>query len=369
MGVAKTLWTMGKRDETIAMVKAGLNRRGIPSEPAQVEEVLQSLFDPSASALSPDSQPSADPESELLAFRRAEFNIIRNEVNDPANVPNLRVIHTEVPSSLSSWFSRVNLVERLKETRAFYGFDRLEQSDGPLSEMPESAMRQLFRDPPTLPQERWLPAVEVFGEGIYVELHEQRLTDWQNEHADWIAGRINDGFLTRLADVSQTLPPLGAPNRSWASRYLLVHSLAHILINQLVFECGYSTASLRERLYISADTRSPMAAFLIYTAAGDSEGTLGGLVRLGRPERLGPVVHRALNRAFWCSADPVCSEQLGGQGSMLANLAACHACILLPETSCETINQGLDRAMVVGTPENRQPGFLARLLEETYTLD
>jgi hypothetical protein len=122
----------------------------------------------------------------------------------------------------------------------------------------------------------------------------------------------------------------------WASRYLLVHSLAHVLINQFVFECGYSTASLRERLYVSADANAPMAGILIYTAAGDSEGTLGGLVRLGRQERLGPVVRRALSRASWCSADPVCSENLGGQGSRLANLAACHACVLLPETSCET---------------------------------
>jgi hypothetical protein len=248
----------------------------------------------------------------------------------------------------------------------FYGFDRLEQSNNSLAGMPDTAMRQLFRVPPSQPQDRWLPAVEVFGEGIFIELQEQRITEWQKEHASWIAERIDDGLLTRLAGVSQTLPPLSAVSRAWASRYLMVHSLAHILTNQLVFECGYSTASLRERLYISADTSSPMAAFLIYTAAGDSEGTLGGLVRLGRPQRLGPVIQRALGRASWCSADPVCSEHLGGQGSKLANLAACHACVLLPETSCETINQGLDRAMVVGTPEGRKHGFLAKLLEQAY---
>ena len=134
----------------------------------------------------------------------------------------------------------------------------------------------------------------------------------------------------------------------------------------MVFECGYSTASLRERLYISNDEASPMAGLLIYTAAGDSEGTLGGLVRLGRPERLGAVIQRALSRASWCSADPVCSENLGGQGSHLANLAACHSCILLPETSCETINHGLDRAMAIGTPDARDRGALSSLLAHTY---
>lgn len=136
-----------------------------------------------------------------------------------------------------------------------------------------------------------------------------------------------------------------------------------------MFECGYSTASLRERLYISADPAAPMAGFLIYTAAGDSEGTLGGLVRLGRADRLGPVMRRALGSASWCSADPVCSEHLGGQGSKLANLAACHACVLLPETSCETINHGLDRAMVVGTPNDRSRGFMASILEKAFAFE
>lgn len=364
LGVAKTLWNMGNREDTIAMVQGGLEKIEIRSEQEQVQEVLQGLFDPSTLALPNGIQLPADPESDLLSFRRAEFNIIRNEVNDPSSVPNLRVIEAPVPSSLSPWFSRVNLVERLKVTRVFYGFDRLNQDGGELGRMPDSAMQQLFRYPPTQPQDQWLPAVEVFGEGLYIELEEQRINEWQNEYADWIEERVSDDFLIRLGGVSKTLPPLSPPNRSWASRYLMIHSLTHILINQLVFECGYSTASLRERLYVSIDSASPMAALLIYTAAGDSEGTLGGLVRLGRKERLGPIVHRALSRASWCSADPVCSERLGGQGSMLVNLAACHACILLPETSCETINQGLDRAMVVGTPEYRQPGFMASLLEE-----
>jgi hypothetical protein len=86
----------------------------------------------------------------------------------------------------------------------------------------------------------------------------------------------------------------------------------------------------------------------------------------GRPERLESVVRRALSRASWCSADPVCSENLGGQGSRLANLAACHACVLLPETSCETINEGLDRAMLVGTPNERDRGWMSDLLDQAY---
>jgi hypothetical protein len=145
--------------------------------------------------------------------------------------------------------------------------------------------------------------------------------------------------------------------------------MAHMVISQLVFECGYSAASLRERLYISADEKAPMAGILVYTAAGDTEGTLGGLVRLGRPSRLAPIMSRALSRASWCSADPVCSENLGGQGSRRTNLAACHACILLPETSCETINHGLDRAMVIGTPDDRERGLMASLLDAAFAYE
>jgi hypothetical protein len=229
-------------------------------------------------------------------------------------------------------------------------------------------MQQLFRTPPEDPQNRWLPAIEVYGEGIYFEVNGESLTSWKTANQQWLHDRLDEAFIQRLASVFQTLPPQTAADRDWAATYLVVHSLSHILVNQLVYECGYSTASLRERLYISTDPAAPMAGVLIYTAAGDSEGTLGGLVRLGQPERFEPIIKRALNRALWCSADPICSENLGGQGSRLANLAACHACILLPETTCETINQGLDRALIVGTPDRRDAGFMSELVEK-FSID
>lgn len=366
IGMARTVWKMGPDSLKVAvtMLETTLTARGVSFAEGEVEESLGAIFDPAAASLPSESLPPSEPEDELLTFRRAEFNVIRNEVNAPEHIKDLRVIPTFVPADLSNWFQRVNLVERLKETKVFYGFDRLEQPrQNLLAGLPDTAMRQLFRSPPMQPQDRWLPAVETFGEGIYLELSDESILHWQHERAAWLEHRLDDGFITRLRGEQKTLPPLGADARTWASRYLLVHSLAHVLINQLVYECGYGTASLRERLYVSADRDAPMAGMLIYTAAGDSEGTLGGLVRLGRPDRLGPLVRRALSRASWCSADPVCSEHMGGQGSRLANLAACHACVLLPETSCETINQGLDRAMVVGTPYKREVGFFSSVIE------
>jgi len=131
----------------------------------------------------------------------------------------------------------------------------------------------------------------------------------------------------------------------------------------MTFETGYGTASMRERLFISADPAAPMAGILIYTAAGDSEGTLGGLVRLGYKEIIEPVLINAVSKISWCSADPVCCEQREGTGSRGTNLAACNACVMLPETSCETFNNGLDRAMIIGTPENREVGFMSELVD------
>ena len=364
-GLARTIWNMNDHVGATAYVQARLTARGINRPPDDVTKALDCLFCAAAPIQQGVAAPS-QPESELLAFRRVEFNAIRQQVNDPKGVPNLRVIPCSVSPGMEPWIAKVNLVERLRETRVFYGFDRLQQDNKwhPPNEIAEQSMLQLFRNPPQQQAGRWLPAIEVFGEGIYIELQEQRISEWLANHMDWIIGRLDDRFVARLAGLFQTLPPIGGAARPWAAKYLLIHSLAHIIINQLVFECGYSTASLRERLYISADPTAPMAGMLIYTAAGDSEGTLGGLVRLGRPERFGHILRRALSRASWCSADPVCSENLGGQGSRLVNLAACHACVLLPETSCETINQGLDRAMVVGTPDAREHGFM----ENAYAL-
>lgn len=364
-GVARTLWNMHNKSGAVSLVQDSLRKRGFDHESTMVEKALERLLT-ATTALSVTGDCPSSPESDLVTFRRSEFNVIRSGVDDPKNIPNLRVIPSTVPESLTPWLARVNLVERLRETRVFFGFDRLEASRQPLDGMPDAAMRQLFRSVPSQTQERWLPAIEVFGEGLYIEFNENAIRSWQLSRAEWLAKRLNDAFIASLGSVSQTLPPLVGTDRAWAARYLLVHSFAHVLINQLVFECGYSAASLRERLYVAEDSTAPMAGVLIYTAAGDSEGTLGGLVRLGRAELLESVVRRAIARTAWCSADPVCSENLGGQGARLVNLAACHACVLLPETSCETINLGLDRAMLVGTPNDRGQGWMSELLDQAY---
>ncbi|HEY9289869.1 MAG TPA: DUF1998 domain-containing protein, partial [Microlunatus sp.] len=126
-------------------------------------------------------------------------------------------------------------------------------------------------------------------------------------------------------------------------RMVTLHSLAHALLDELSLTAGYPAASLRERVY--AD--DGQAGILIYTATADSAGSLGGLASLSEPDRLSAILASAIRRARWCTTDPVCIETTSS-GVDGMNLAACHACLLLPETSCEHFNLLLDRALLVG---------------------
>ena len=134
-----------------------------------------------------------------------------------------------------------------------------------------------------------------------------------------------------------------------------------LLINQLSFECGYGSSSIRERLYCEKTSNEfGMYGVLIYTASGDAEGSLGGLVRQGESNRLEDTICNAIRNAVWCSSDPVCIQSLG-QGPESCNLAACHNCALLPETCCECGNRLLDRGVVVGDLKDRTIGFFSAL--------
>jgi hypothetical protein len=135
---------------------------------------------------------------------------------------------------------------------------------------------------------------------------------------------------------------------NYVPEYLLIHTFAHLIINQLSYECGYGSSSIRERIYCEkTGNKLGMNGVLIYTASGDSEGSLGGLVRQGKPGRLEDTIVHAIQNAEWCASDPICIQSLG-QGPESCNLAACHNCALLPETCCENGNRLLDRGVIIG---------------------
>ncbi|CAL9318938.1 DrmB family protein [Streptomyces sp. SudanB135_2055] len=244
-------------------------------------------------------------------------------------------------AALGRRFGRIVLADRLREVRALSGFTRVSPD---ATFVPADTARRL----------KWLPAVEVFGEGIFLTLDPAALTAWEagRDVRRRVAGMRGD--LERSFQRDR-LEALTGPELS--PRFVLLHTLAHLLIRQLSFESGYTTASLRERVY--ARPEQDQYGILVYTAAGDAEGTLGGLVRQGEPPRLAETLVRMTEAAAWCSADPLCAEHTG-QGFGNLNRAACHACALLPETSCETGNTLLDRSLVVGGES--VPGYLESIV-------
>ncbi|MEU0188920.1 DUF1998 domain-containing protein [Streptomyces afghaniensis] len=278
-------------------------------------------------------------------WRYPEFARIRETPDDDA----LRATDPGIHADLRSHIGRVRSVTVLQETRALRGFTR-----GRDSELKLPVGKAMLRRRALPPERDWLPAYVVKGEGIYLELGPDRLARWEardevQARADLIAHRY-----------SQVISDRGGRLRDLSPRFVMLHTLGHLLINELVFTCGYSSASLRERLYVSQQNGRGMAGLLIYTAAGDSEGTMGGLVRMTRQEHLRAVFASALSDARWCSTDPVCMDAgKKGQGPDSCNLAACHGCALLPETSCEEFNRFLDRGLVIGTFDEPTLGFFS----------
>jgi len=228
--------------------------------------------------------------------------------------------------------SNLIAVNRLKEVMVFEGFRR--------------AGGENLTPPDITGEGAWLPALELYGEGIFFTLDEAMLRRWEvgkdvRERADTVDKRYSGRVETFLPEHQFDISP----------RFLLLHTLSHLMIRGFEAGAGYPAASLKERIY-SATGEGAMAGILIYVAVPDEEGSLGGLMELAKPHRFLRLLTSAFESAAWCSLDPVCSEQ-EGHGPDLLNRAACHACALVPETSCAYCNVLLDRTFVNGeTPDH-----------------
>lgn len=247
-----------------------------------------------------------------------------------------------VPGMLKGIFADVIQAERLREVRALVGFTRL---DSPDPDDPDLVTRApLARSKPT-----WVPASEVRGEGIFVRLPEDLLSEWvarvrnshaMQEHRDAYARFRRNRYSGRISGAFD-------PMRLWpGERYIALHTLSHLLIRTIALECGYSSASLSERIY-AGDDDDPRGGILVYTAVPDAEGTLGGLVSLAEEEPLTRLTRRALADAMHCSSDPLCAERLPQYPMDSLHGAACHVCLFVSETTCERGNRFLDRRFVV----------------------
>jgi hypothetical protein len=273
---------------------------------------------------------------------------------DPArNTLDFQLREVPAPKGYESDIQRVVLVERLREVRALIGFTRID-SPGNFSDVediPKDHRAPLSRNPPL-----WVPASEVRGEGIFIQFREDAVADWAKKVTDL------EATFARAHREWRRARKIENPDAGFAGiRYIMLHSFAHALMRQIALECGYTAASIRERIYSlnPQDEHGPMAGVLIYTGAADSEGTLGGLVSLGEPMTLGRLVDQTLEQVRLCASDPLCGEHHPWRDGLSLHGAACHACLFSPETSCEHGNKYLDRTTLVQTFQRGRVPFFA----------
>lgn len=275
-----------------------------------------------------------------------EWDVL-TEANPPTDYPHFMSKKVCTPVGLEKLISRVLLLERLREVNALLGFTRVEapEESGDPGERPQRA--SLSQTKPD-----WVPANQVHGEGIFIQFDEDALVAWEGLPGVKDVDRMLRGGHKGWRNSRHLDPNDGYPG----IRYAMLHTLSHLLIRELALECGYNAASIRERIYADTSSTAPQAGILIYTAAADSDGTLGGLVDLGKPENLGRLVTQALDRSRICSSDPLCSEHDPEKDRSLHG-AACHACSLVAETSCERGNRYLDRSLLVPTLDRADAAF------------
>ena len=251
------------------------------------------------------------------------------------------------------WFrqrvNRVLKVHQLREVMALLGFTRL-----------EPVVSQIDGDPLDLGVKRaqidvkeatWLPAVENLGEGIFLGFERDAIRKWlKSDGAMQHLSKHGDGFKTWNKEHGLTEDKFQWPGGA----YLMLHSLAHLLITEAALDCGYGASAIKERIYAFDDIGY---GILLYTGGSGSEGSLGGLV--GLADRIDELLAMALERAALCSNDPFCAshEPNDGLEKRYAHGAACHGCLLIAETSCERRNEFLDRALVVPTLIQRDAAF------------
>lgn len=308
-------------------------------EPYGLDQVYRAIRRRAAEGKDDEEPDSTDLETpEWEAFTQSQA----------VELPDFTTRREPPPKECRGWLDEVVLAPRLRQVSALYGFTRIDAPEWDTTETEETRRAPLTREAPT-----WLPCAELRGEGIFLRFNEKRLADWeqrpeirqreqllQRAHEDWRAQRRME------------------PGHWPGIRYVLLHTFAHVLIREFALESGYSASGIAERIYARSGDRS-MAGVLLYTAAPDSEGTLGGLVSLGHRDRLGALIEQALDSARLCSSDPLCADHDPLVHGRLYG-AACHACLFSAETSCERGNHYLDRALLVDTVTGLDLGFLAR---------
>ena len=262
-------------------------------------------------------------------YRYEEFNAFSTNLNFSEN-KKLSFNQIDIPEKLKPFFNVISRVDILAESQIQLGFSRVAPLDSDESENQMPIYRSMKKDV------RSLPSIQSLGEGIFFSINEANLTKWISNHPN-LTQRLNQ-VLSLESNMNESIR---RKLENFGLKFLVIHSLSHLLMRGLEFKCGYPTSSLKERLYVS----DRMDGFLIYTSEG-AEGSMGGLVSQTEDNNLVELFDKSFQEAYECSSDPLCWEATN-QGVSGLNLAACFSCSLTSETACEEFNLGLDRRVVI----------------------
>ena len=265
-----------------------------------------------------------------------EFNDII--VSDTTTLPNNKVISISdvlIHNDIQKYISKVKKIDRLTMITVLKSFTR-NQPPNPFDEN-SSINKQIRCKLNRNPKIDWIPGVETRGEGIFFTLDEDKLQEWEELE-------ITNSRCITLLDSFEDYNSSRGWEGNLSPRYILLHTLAHILIRELSATSGYGESAIRERIYCTKSTNG----ILLYTATNSSEGSLGGVVRNAEPDDFYRLLKGAIKKSTACSRDPLCIESKVDEGPAhtKTNGSACYACSLLPETSCENFNQLLDRKII-----------------------
>lgn len=273
-------------------------------------------------------------------FRKEEYDFMTTQEEPYFEIPYLKFSRINLHGKIDGFEALIRL-DRLKQTTVQVSFTRQEplDIDSVLIKDEETTEYAVKRQSTSVNSINTtiLPGVESYGEGLFFILDSKQIKEWAKtnivrQRIETIKQNALNSERKYLRNKSNEISP----------QFILIHTLAHILIKELEYICGYPAASIRERLYVGEN----MNGFMIMAIEG-TEGSLGGLVSQSNDlDNLTALIRSALNRAEDCSSDPVCYHS-EGQGVNNLNLAACHTCCLLPETSCEQFNVFLDRQLLV----------------------
>jgi hypothetical protein len=297
------------------------------------------------------------PKTELAEIKDEEWALFSNWHTAPKTDPDFQLRGVGVPDRYQSLIDEIVAVDRLRLVKSLTGFTRIDSPGdyADIAEIPDVKRVALSSGPP-----EWVPSYEVRGEGIFIQLREDAIVEWAaRPKVEERAAAMGKAYVSfrRSRDLE--------PDEGFdAIRYTLLHTLSHLLLREFAVECGYTSASLQERIYSRGphDDAGPQAGILLMTAASDSQGTLGGLVELAQPERLARHLDQALSRACLCASDPLCSEHVPSGEDRTLHGAACHACGFVSETSCERGNKFLDRSLLVPVIGTDVDGFFAEVI-------